>query len=328
MVHRVAVVFGGASSEAEVSRASAAAVANALGARGHVVEKLEISARLSLALAEFSPEVVFPTAHGPLGEDGCLQGLLEIAGIPYVGSAVLASALAANKSAAKVLFRETGLPTAPGRLVRAAELGPALCGELRRELGSALVVKPLRGGSAIGVARVLAEDADSTLERALEDALVIDEWALVEAFKKGDEVTCGVLEVESGIARALPPTRVVAKSADWYDFVSRYGSGGSEHECPARFGLELNQRIQELAVGAHVALGARDLSRVDFVVSPNTSEVTVLEVNTLPGMTATSLFPEAAAVDGIGFEELCSSLVERAASRPRRRAPEVRPMPP
>jgi D-alanine-D-alanine ligase len=219
------------------------------------------------------------------------------------------------------------MPIAWGRLVRAAQFDVALCGELRRELGDAVVVKPISGGSAIGVTRVSSTDPGSKLERALKDAFAIDERVLVESLKEGEEVTCGVLEDEQGVPQALPPTRVIAKAADWYDFVSRYGSGGSEHECPASFAPELNERIRELAVRAHRALEARDLSRVDFVVSPASGEVTVLELNTLPGMTATSLFPEAAGVAGIGFAELCSRLVERAARRPARKRPEARRMP-
>jgi D-alanine-D-alanine ligase len=327
MSRSVAVVFGGASVEAEVSRVSAGAVAAALESRGYRVTRLRITPSLTAELSGCGAEVVFPTAHGPLGEDGCLQGLLEIAGIPYVGSGVMASALGANKRAAKVQFEAAGLPVARGRVVTADALDAALPGELRRDLGAALVTKPMSGGSGIGVTRISNTDPDSKLEQALVDAFEVDARVLVEAFKLGDEVTCGVLEDDQGVAKALPPTRVIARAADWYDFTSRYGTGGSEHECPARYFAKLNQRIQDLALRAHIALEARDLSRVDFVVSPETGEVTVLELNTLPGMTATSLFPEAAGAAGVGFEDLCVNLVERAAKRPLRSAPEARPMP-
>jgi len=327
MSRSVAVVFGGASAEAEVSRVSAGAVATALESRGYGVTRLELTAALMGELSASGAEVVFPTTHGPLGEDGCLQGMLEVAGIPYVGSGVLASAVGANKRAAKVLFERAGLPLARGRVVAAGSLEPTLPAELRRDLGAALVTKPMSGGSGIGVTRISDTDPDSKLAQALADAFEVDARVLVEAFKLGDEVTCGVLEDERGVAKALPPTRVISKAADWYDFTSRYGTGGSEHECPARYPEELNQRIQDLALRAHIALEARDLSRVDFVVSPETGEVTVLELNTLPGMTPTSLFPEAAAVAGVSFEELCEKLVERAATRPLRVVPKVRPMP-
>jgi D-alanine-D-alanine ligase len=310
-----------------VSRVSASAVSAALAAEGYAAPMLEISGDLAQRLAECEPDVVFPTAHGPLGEDGCLQGLLEIVGLPYVGSGVRASAIAANKATAKVLFEHHGLPVAPGRLVHSHELGPGLCERLRRELGRGVVTKPVGGGSAIGVSRVTPESSDEDLEQALKTAFAVDSTVLVEVFRQGHEVTCGVLEDPSGMAQALPPTRVVAKAADWYDFTSRYQTAGSEHECPARYRTEVVTRIQEVAVAAHRALDARDLSRVDFVVDHDRGEVTLLEVNTLPGMTPTSLFPEAAAVAGNSFGRLCSELVVRAWQRPRRAAPRVVAMP-
>jgi D-alanine-D-alanine ligase len=324
------VVCGGPSSEAAVSRTSAAAVGRALEAGGHHVTLLELGRGTSQSLAAVGPELVFPVTHGPLGEDGCLQGLLEVLELPYVGSGVLASALAANKPHAKVQFRAAGLPVAPDALVpRGAEL-TTRAGELRKALGSAVVVKPASGGSAIGVGRVRPSDSDDVLVTALEVALRIDATALVERFIEGREVTCGVLEDAGGNARALPPTLIEPRAADWYDFTSRYGTAGSTHHCPAPFDAALTRRIQEVAVGAHRALGARDLSRVDFVVGQGPPEtcVTLLEVNTLPGMTSTSLFPEAAAAEGIGFVELCDRLARRAHARLRRSTPDVVPMPP
>jgi len=178
------------------------------------------------------------------------------------------------------------------------------------------------------VARIQSEEDDAVLDRALESAFAIDATALVERFVTGLEVTCGVLEDDAGLAHALPPTLISARAAEWYDFKSRYGTGGSAHQCPAPFAAALIANIQTLAVAAHRALGARDLSRVDFVVREDGPEpVTLLEVNTLPGMTATSLFPEAAAVAGIPFVTLCDRLVRRAHARPRRAAPPVQPMP-
>jgi D-alanine-D-alanine ligase len=152
---------------------------------------------------------------------------------------------------------------------------------------------------------------------------------LVESFRSGLEVTCGILEDEQGVARALPPTLILPRAADWYDFASRYAAKGSEHRCPAPFASSLNERIQRLAGRAHRALGARDLSRADFVVREDGGDdaVTLLEVNTLPGMTPTSLFPEAAAIAGVSFVDLCDRLVRRAHARPARAAPDVQPMP-
>lgn len=325
---RVAIVCGGPSSEAEVSRASAEGVERALEAAGHTAVKFELDAQLPLALTGFQPEVVFPVTHGPLGEDGCLQGLLEVLGVPYVGSAVLASALAADKTAAKRLFAAYGLPIARSVALReqpATGALPAELARLRAELGGAFVVKPESGGSALGVTIV----GDQALPEALGDALSagfeLDQAVLVETFCPGDEVTCGVLEDEEG-PQALPPTLIRTRAANFYDYASKYGAGGSEHLCPAPFDPELTRRIQEAALVAHRALGARDLSRTDFIVSES-GEFWVLELNSLPGMTKTSLFPEAAAAQGIEFSVLCDRLVRRAAGRPRRRKLSGVPLP-
>ncbi len=322
----VAVIAGGPSSEAAVSRASAAGVRQALGEAGHRARVIELDRALPAALADV--DVAFPVTHGPLGEDGCLQGLLEVLDLPYVGSGVLASALAASKPHAKVHFARVGLPLAEERLVRRGEDPRALSAALRAELGAALFVKPASGGSAIGVGRVRSDDDDSVLVAALEAALAVDPVALVERFVVGQEITCSVLEDDSGEPRALPPTLILSRANEWYDFKSKYAAGGSEHRCPAPLPDELTQRIQQLAVTAHRVVGARDLSRVDFVVAEAAPEpVTLLELNTLPGMTATSLFPEAAAAAGIPFPELCDRLVRRAHARPRRELPGEMPMP-
>jgi D-alanine-D-alanine ligase len=325
----VAVVAGGPSSEANVSRASASGVATALAEAGHSVRVVELDAALARALAEAPPDVVFPITHGPLGEDGCLQGLLEVLDLPYVGSGVLASALAASKPHAKLLFRAAGLAVAEELLVTRQDDLAASARRARERLGDAVVVKPASSGSAIGVTRVAGDAPLSELEGALETALALDTVALVERFAPGNEVTCGVLEDAAGVARALPPTLIFSKAADWYDFNSRYAAGGSEHACPAPLAEGLTERVQRMAVLAHRALGARDLSRVDFVVGEGAVDtaVTLLEVNTLPGMTATSLFPEAAAISGVPFPELCARLVRRAHARPRRQRPAELPMP-
>jgi len=324
----VAVVAGGPSSEANVSRTSARAVAAALSASGHRADVVELEPELSARLLSGAYDVVFPVTHGPLGEDGCLQGLLEVLDLPYVGPAVLSSALAASKPHAKAFFRLAGLPVPAEALVRRGEDLRRRAAEVRRELGRAVVAKPASGGSAIATSRIRETDDDDALVAALEAALAVDTTALVEAFVVGSEVTCGVLEDDDG-PRALPPTLILSKAADWYDFRSRYAAGGSEHECPAPLPEPVTRRVQDVAVAAFVALGCRDLSRVDFVVGEGSAEtaVTLLEVNTLPGMTATSLYPEAAAAAGIPFPELCDRLARRALARPRRERPKALEMP-
>lgn len=315
---RVAVVQGGPSSEAEVSRVSAAGVAGALVASGHAVERLELDAALPSALAGGRFDVVFPVVHGALGEDGALQGLLEIVGVPYVGSGVLASALACDKIAAKRAFSAAGLPIAPDAHVRRDEPLVDAAARVRRELGRAVVVKPHAQGSAIGVTRVPADVDDEALAGALAKALAFDDVALCERFVVGREVTCGVVDAPAlGAARALSPTEILARRADFYDFTSRYAAGGSEHVCPAELSPGVTARVREVALAAHRALGCRDLSRVDFVVGDGADDaaVTLLEVNTMPGMTPTSLYPEAAGVAGIPMTTLVDALVRGALAR-------------
>ena len=299
----------------------------ALAGAGYPVIQLELNRELARELTARRVDAVVPTTHGPMGEDGCLQGLLEVLGIPYSGSGVLASAIAADKGMARRVFEQAGLPIAPGRVIHDAEHAPEAIERFRAELGGAVVVKPCSGGSAIGVGRIGADESQQKLNEALRAAFEIDRVVVMEAFRVGDEVTCGILEDSDGRPIALPPTRIRAKAADWYDFKSRYGTGGSEHQCPAPFSPELTKRVQSVAVAAHVAVQARDLSRVDLIVSEKTGQVTLLEVNTLPGMTPTSLFPEAAGIAGVEFTALCARLVEKALGRSTRQSPRVQEMP-
>jgi D-alanine-D-alanine ligase len=326
---RVAVVQGGPASEAEVSRSSAASVARGLEQAGHSVVRLELDAFLADSLRTGGYDVVFPITHGAVGEDGSLQGLLEVLDLPYVGSGVLASALAMNKRTAKILFADAGLPIAPqvaarrgGDATSAAEAERVLA-----KLGNKVVVKPCSNGSAIGVTRLGGGASAKEIADAIEATWAVDEVALVEAFVQGREVTCGVLELRE--PPALPPTEVRAPNDAFYTYQARYAAGRSQHLCPAPLGEALTQRVQEVAVAAHRALGCRDLSRVDFVVpvvpesQKDGPDVTLLEVNTLPGFTDTSLFPEAAQIAGIPMVELVDQLVRNAVARgaPRRNAP-------
>lgn len=321
--YSVAVVQGGPASEAEVSRASAASVARALERAGHRVVKLELDVYLADSLRTGGFDVVFPVAHGAVGEDGSLQGLLEVLDLPYVGSNVLASALAMNKRTAKILFAAAGLPVARSIAARREGGGSGVEAEhALRELGDKLVVKPCSNGSAIGVARFGAGVGAAELANAIDAVWELDDTVLVEVFAPGREVTCGVLDLRD--PAWLPPTEIRASKDEFYTYQARYAPGRSEHVCPAPLGDALTRRVQEIAVAAHRALGCRDLSRVDFVVPEGEGgEPTLLEVNTMPGFTDTSLYPEAAGVAGITMPELCSSLVEAAVVRgsARRNAP-------
>lgn len=320
---RVAVVQGGPSSEAEVSRASAASVAQALTGAGHHVVRHELDASLHEALRTGRFDVVFPVVHGAVGEDGCLQGMLEILALPYVGSAVLASAAAMDKGFARKVFAAAGLPVAHGL---SSPRGDALAEALRcrRELGRAVVVKPSRSGSALGVARLDEDASDASVAAALEAAWTLDPVAVVEHFARGREVTCSVLDVEAA-PRALAATEIVAPQDAFYTYEARYAPGRSRHTCPAALPQATTRRVHEIAVEAHRSLGCRDLSRVDFVVGDGADDdtITLLEVNTMPGFTKSSLFPEAATAAGIAFPVLCDRLVRHASARgaPRRNAP-------
>ncbi len=317
---KVAVIQGGPSTEAEVSRRSAKGVHEALIAAGHDAIRVELDSYLPEVLWSERFDVAFPVTHGRLGEDGSLQGLLEILNIPYVGSDVLATAVAYNKVVAKRAFVAAGLCVADEVVVRHGEaLDEAAC-RVRAVLGRSVVVKPASEGSALGVTRVNETDEDFVVVEALERALSFGGLALCETFLHGREITCAVLELsEHGGFRALPVTEIFSKAASWYDFQSRYASGGSVHVCPADLAPDIAKRVQEMACAAHRALGCRDLCRADFVVDPDAGAraVTVLEVNTLPGMTPTSLYPEACLAAGIRFDALCDALVRNAQVRGR-----------
>ena len=308
MPYRVAVVQGGPSSEAEVSRVSAKFIAEALRRRGHTVLVLELDAFLQETLRQSGVDAVFPIAHGALGEDGALQGLIDTLGFPYVGSGVLASALAMDKPMAKVVFAAANLRTANGCTVQVDSAAPSA---ILRVLGSSLVVKPATSGSGLGVT-LLPNATEESLANALSEVSEVARTALVEELIVGREVTCGVLE--KGKQRvALPPTEILSPEDSFYNFQARYTPGRSRHICPAELPKGLSEEVQRMAILAHEALGCRDLSRADFVVTG--TEAVLLEVNTLPGFTSTSLFPEACAQDGLEFGELCEHLVARALTR-------------
>ena len=322
----VAVVQGGPSTEAEVSRASALGVAKALSEAGHSVVRLELDAFLAESLRTGGYDVVFPVVHGAVGEDGSLQGLLEVLELPYVGSGVLASALAMHKRVARILFQGAGLPIARGFDAPRGDAA-AVAERARREVGASVVIKPSSHGSAIGVVRLEENAPLSALAGAIEAVWALDDFAIVEHFARGREVTCGVLEADATVA--LPPTEIFSPHDPFYTYEARYAPGRSHHVCPAALSPGVAARVQHIALAAHRALGCRDLSRVDFIVGDDGSPdaITLLEVNTLPGMTATSLYPEAAAVRGVSMPALCGGFVTRAHARGPAWRLAARPMP-
>lgn len=310
----VAVVCGGPSAEAEVSRTSGRCIAEALGETFESVSLMELEEFVVDGLGSRVADVVFPAFHGPPGEDGTFQGFLEILGLPYVGCGVLASACAQDKVVAKQLFRTFGLPVADECVVSRREGATAGADRVRRELGDDVVVKPSSQGSALGV---VFGEALTDLAGAIDAAFEFDERVLVERRIVGREITAGVLERGDGGPEALPVIEITTPEGSWYDYEHRYTPGLSDHIVPADLPEPQYGRTGEVAVGAFQALGCRDLSRVDFVV-PQEGDPVVLEVNTMPGMTPTSLFPDAARAAGIPFEELVAGLVDRAWGRRQR----------
>jgi D-alanine-D-alanine ligase len=306
----IVIVCGGESAEAEVSRRSAQGVTRALAQNFDQIHTLELDRHLAHNLTRLAPDVVFPVLHGPPGEDGTVQGFLEILQIPYVGSGVHASATGMDKVLSKHCFRDSELDVARQMVVHRSDSIPAAVSDILEQLGDYIVVKPARQGSAIGVFRV---DNANQLHAAITAAFDYDTTLLVEQRIDGREITVGVLETDEGL-EAFPVIEVRTPENTWYDYEHRYTAGLSQHVMPAELDAEQTDRLQWAAIAAHTALGCRDLSRADFVV-PNRATEILLEVNTLPGMTPTSLYPEGAAAIGYPFEKLVQHLIERALRR-------------
>ena len=256
-------------------------------------------------------DVVFPVLHGPYGEDGTLQGLLELAGVPYVGSGVLASAAAMDKTVARTLLAAAGLPVTPAVVVRAAHWvrhEAAITLEVAA-LGLPVFVKPARGGSSIGISKV---DDLADLPRAVADALHCDPKILVEAAVHGREVECGILDDEDGRPQASVPAEVrVVGGGAFYDFEAKYLDAATELDVPADLPPALTERLQAMACSAYVALDCEGLARVDFFVGAD-GELTVNEINTMPGFTPTSMFPRMWAASGVDYPTLVDRLVQAA----------------
>lgn len=258
-------------------------------------------------------DVVFPVLHGPYGEDGTVQGLLEMAGVPYVGSGVLASAAAMDKAVAKRLLESAGLPVAPAVVVRARRWEADQDGVVDevRALGLPVFVKPARGGSSIGITKV-ADLAD--LPTAVEEALRCDPKVLVEAAVTGREIELGILEDADGRPQASVPAEVrIAEGYEFYDFEAKY-LDAADPDVPADLPDGLTEQLQAMARAAYEALDCEGLARVDFFVGPR-GELTVNEVNTMPGFTPTSMFPRMWAASGVDYPELVDRLVQAALRR-------------
>jgi D-alanine-D-alanine ligase len=293
---KVAVLMGGPSAEREVSLSTGRECAAALGQANYEVVTVDAGPDLALRLAEIKPDVVFNALHGRWGEDGCVQGLLEWMQIPYTHSGVLASALAMDKERTKLIYRDAGLPVAPSVLAQACDV------RARHVMAPPYVVKPYNEGSSVGV-YIVHEAANAPPQLSPE----MPELVMVEAFAPGRELTVTVMG-----DRALCVTDIITEG--WYDYDAKYKPGGSRHVLPAELPDEITEACLDYALRAHRALGCRGVSRTDFRwdEARGLDGLILLETNTQPGMTPTSLSPEQAAHCGISFPELCAWMVEDA----------------
>jgi D-alanine-D-alanine ligase len=310
---RLAVLRGGRSAEREVSLRSGAQVEKALRARGHDVTGVDVDFNTWDVLRDGSFECVFNALHGRLGEDGTVQGMLELLGLPYTGSGVLASALCMDKARANALMAAAGLYI-PG--YEEVEIKEGVTVELVQRLvaayGLPLVVKPVREGSTIGL--TIAQNADEVAS-GLVLAARYDRRVLVQKFVTGTEITVGVLATPE--LQVLPTLEIVSDNPV-YDYDAKYTAGKSHHIIPARIPESAQGEASEAARRAFVELGCAGMARVDIIVGPR-GNPWVLEVNTVPGLTEVSLLPDAARAAGIEFEELCQRLVDHAVGRHDRR---------
>jgi D-alanine-D-alanine ligase len=310
---RVAVLKGGRSLERQVSLRSGARVEEALRRLGHEVLGLDVGHDLVDRLSADRPDLAFVVLHGRDGEDGTVQELLEVLGIPYTGSRVSACIRASDKVLAKHAMRDAGIPTpdffafseTAFRALGAAQALPAMSSRLRFPI----VVKPASQGSALGIKFARSEHDVPT---ALIAAFSYDRKVLLERYVAGRELAVAVLE-EAGEARALPIVEAIPEQESFYDFASRYEIGRTRFVCPASLDAAVAARVQRLAVEAFELLGCSVFARVDLMLSEDTLEPFVLEVNPIPGLTETSLLPQAADAAGIGFDELIARIVAAAA---------------
>ncbi len=300
----VAVIMGGPSPEREISLASGQACARVLASEGFAVSPVDAGRDLAQVLAEIGPDVVFNALHGPWGEDGCTQGLLEVMGLAYTHSGVLASALAMHKARAKDVFRAAGLPVAESRAAPRAKAARAHLME------PPYVVKPMAQGSTFGVL-VVPEGANAPPSELRSGSWAFGEEVMIERYVPGRELTCAVLG-ETPAPRALGVMEIVAPGG-FYDYRAKY-EDAAQHLVPAPLAPEIAAQVERIACAAHQALGCRGVSRADFRFdeSQGSGGLFLLEVNTQPGMTGNSLVPELAAHAGLPFAALARWLVEDA----------------
>ncbi len=299
----VAVLMGGWSSEREVSLSTGRACSAALKNAGYRVTDVDVDRQVSSVLRKLDPDVAFNALHGPFGEDGTIQGVLEFLNLPYTHSGVLASALAMDKQKAKDIASLADIPVARSILINRAQASK------KHPMKPPYVIKPVAEGSSFGVL-IVREDMEHPPQELFSADWPYGEYLMAERFVGGRELTCAVMGGE-----ALGVTEIIPEGQGFYDYDAKYAPGGSKHIYPAEIKPNIYQNIMTLSVKAHEVIGCRGVTRSDFRLDdgPNgTGELVWLEVNTQPGMTPTSLLPELAAYAGHSFEELVSWIVEDA----------------
>ena len=302
MTKHVAVLMGGWSSEREVSLRSGEACARAAERAGYRVTRVDVARDVATVLDRLKPDVALNLLHGRPGEDGTIQGVLEILGIPYSHSGVQASSLAMKKDLAKVMLAAGGVPVPQGRVVSRLEAAK------EHVLPRPYVIKPIAEGSSVGVF-IVTDHHDHPPQELYREDWSFGEMVLCETFIPGKELTCAVVQNKATeVIEIVPKVR-------FYDYEAKYAPGGSEHVLPAQIAPDVYRAVQDLTVAAHDALGCRGVTRADFRYDdsrPGIEGLACLEVNTQPGMTETSLVPELAAYAGINFEDLVRWMIEDA----------------
>jgi D-alanine-D-alanine ligase len=314
---RVAVLKGGRSLERAVSLRSAGHVQDSLLRLGHEVRSFEAGPELVAELRAYEPDAAFIAMHGRDGEDGTVQQLLDALGVPYTGSGPAACMRATNKVLAKHLMREAGIPTPPFHALSETAIKELGAGDaleaVEADLGFPMVVKPAIGGSALGVKFA---SSGEELPGALVGAFSYDRTVLIERFVQGRDLAVSVIDGDPDATRpspmALPIVEAVPREEEFYDYESRYEIGMTTFVCPAELSEETTARAQQLAVRVYELLGCRGVARVDLMLERDGGELWVLESNVVPGMTETSLLPQAADAAGIGFEELVRRILSGA----------------
>ena len=303
---KLALIAGGKSGEREVSLAGAKGVLAALDPNKYIVSQYDAATDLAKIAAEAEEiDVAFVLLHGLLGEDGSMSGFLDLLGLPYQCSGVLGSALAMDKNMAKKVYQAAGLPVAGWQIAQEASLAEAK--RLIKELGLPLVIKPIRQGSSLGMS--IAHDEEAVVT-GVAQAFKHDDQVMVEQFVKGREITVGVLGNQN--LTPLPIVEIIpGEDYPFFDYQAKYQAGASQEICPADLSAEITAKAQDYGLKAHKALGLKGYSRTDMMVV-DSGEIIIIETNTIPGMTPTSLLPQAAKEYGLSFGELLDRLIELA----------------